>query len=259
MDSESASLRTDDDHFRHELVWEENSYAAMKAHARDKLCDSITLWHRAEEASKRFTEFDPRQAATINNAGIALILDGHLDEAEETLLKAVHHWETARSWVQDMSVDGTARSSLFHLRLETKYRESFAIHIRNQFLRIVGGAEAVSRFNLGFLLSRFDRTDEGLVMIEQAISLRQEAFGVSNPELATFLRTMAELKSENLESRAYLEHARSAESETARNSLERWRDECPQEFTDERRVLSAVCLTEMLSDRDFQQLETDSE
>jgi len=229
------------------LTWETLSSEAYEAYNGLLVDQASRLWREAMTVSQSIPPEDPRHCATLNNAGIVDFLDEALDRSVDTLNRALAGWQKARDWTASMEVNGTAKSSLFHHRLEVRHQKHFAQHTRSRYCNWIDGAEAITAFNLSQVLGHLNRKEEALRHLTKALNLRQQAFGSANPELALILRSMARLSDDETVSASCLEHAHQAERNPTRTSLQRWQADCPRKMNDTRRLLGAICMTAMMA------------
>ena len=234
-----------------ELVWEALCHEALSAHGGNRTAEAVVLWRRAAGLTREFPAADPRRAASISNEAMAWALEDALDRAEETFRVAADAWNDARGWIETMQVRGTARSSLFHHRLEVRHRDSFGAHIRARYGRWIDGGLAATLFNHGVVLVSLDRDEEGRTQIARAIELREQASGGADPALAFMLRTLAGLCPLEADADGYLDRAGAAMSDPSPDDLERWKNGRPPQLDDVRRLLSAICLTAIFAEKDF--------
>ncbi len=232
-----------------ELAWEALSREALVAHGCCRRREAVILWHRAASLSAGFASGDPRRAAGISNQAMAWALSDAIDRADAGFRAASDAWDAARMWSTEMSVKGTARSSLFHHRLEMKHRDSFKAHLRARYRGWIEAGEAASGFNRGIVLICLDRDEEGRTLLAGSATLREQSFGATDPGLALMLRTLAALGGPDAD--AYRHRATIAETDPSRDALARWTQGRPPQLDDVRRLLAAVCLTAIFDERDF--------
>ncbi len=232
-----------------ELVWEALSREAVLAYGCSRRREAILLWHRAAELSAGFPAGDPRRAASLSNEATSWALNDSLGRSQDGFRAAIDAWGAARDWSGQMAVQGMARSSLFHHRLEVRHRDSFKTHLRARYVRWIAAGEAASTFNLGIVLICLDRDEAGRDRLAEATALREEAFGATDPGLHVMLRTLAALGGPGAE--LYRTRAATAETQPSRDALTRWTQDCSPRLDDVRRLLGAVCLTAIFAQRDI--------
>jgi hypothetical protein len=91
--------------------------------------DAFRAKHTAGEclqmARASFAAIDPRLGTSLANFGLCLNLAG-LGEGTALLFRdALDVWRGSGPWIARMQAPRTARSSLFHLRMELRHRETY--------------------------------------------------------------------------------------------------------------------------------------
>jgi tetratricopeptide (TPR) repeat protein len=234
-----------------DLSWESVCLEAYETYVNGDVGKATVLWQESIKIADSFPDNDPRQFASMNNAGLALFLDGSCEQAEENFTGSLEGWQKARKWVVSMQVEGTAKSSLFHHRLEVRHQEQFNNHTRTRYDNWLIGAEAISAFNLSILLFRQERNVEGFDYLSKSLRLREQAYGEANPELGLILSAMAKFSEDEDAQENYLDRAKRVAINPTRNTLQRWHDDRPHAMNDTRRLMAAICLTAMLAEGDF--------
>ncbi len=227
--------------------WEALSEAALNAYLAGDQDSCQRDWSAARRLADGFPADDPRRACSCNNGGIAAYLAGDFDSARHLFTKAEGLWQQARRWCDGMSVDSRARSSLFHLRLERKYRADYGCILRRRFKRLVAGAAAASRFN--GLMALDCRSCTSVDTLRRAIHDREAAFGPRSPDLLPMLTRLCALlqgKGEGLATQPYVDRYAQILIDPSRRAIEYWAEERPPQMTDSRRALAAVALTALL-------------
>ena len=82
----------------------------------------IALW--------RFRATDPRRATTLANLGRTDRLAGREGRARRRYARARRIWRETGSFIATMQIARRARSSLFHLRMETKHWDTYQDNMR---------------------------------------------------------------------------------------------------------------------------------
>ena len=121
---------------RAEIEWERTEEEALIAWAAGERTVAAALWRRGwVVARRRFAADDPRRPTALANAGLADLVDGRRHRAGRRLGGARRLWAAVPGWIARAEVQPRARSSLFHLRMETRHRETFAANARDQLVR----------------------------------------------------------------------------------------------------------------------------
>ncbi|MGR3715860.1 MAG: tetratricopeptide repeat protein [Thermohalobaculum sp.] len=82
----------------------------------------IALW--------RFRASDPRRATTLANLGLTDRLAGREGRARRRYARARRIWRETGPFIATMQIARRARSSLFHLRMETKHWDTYQDNMR---------------------------------------------------------------------------------------------------------------------------------
>lgn len=121
---------------RADLRWERLSEAAIAAWQAHRRFRAVCLFHLAyRQARFSFAPSDRRIATSLINLGIAS--GAGTVTAKRFFAKARHQWQASRGDVDDMVVRPRSRSSLFHLRMEARHRETYLANTRLRISRII--------------------------------------------------------------------------------------------------------------------------
>ena len=116
-----------------DLVWERLQESAGERNAAGDLEGVAALWAKALRlAREEFADNDPRLAASLTNHALALRRAGNGDAARALFDEALLVWDSSAPWVAALAPERRARSSTFHLRLETKHPGGYARHSRER-------------------------------------------------------------------------------------------------------------------------------
>jgi len=108
-----------------ELEWEtltESCAAALAAH--DRATGHEAAAQAVQVARATFDLDDPRLGTALANHALCLA-DRDGDNGGRLLREATGIWRRTGSWVEKMTAPRSARSSLFHLRMELRHRETY--------------------------------------------------------------------------------------------------------------------------------------
>lgn len=108
-----------------DLEWETLTENAVRALAGHK----TAAGHEAAAGAVRiaratFDADDPRLGTALANHALCLA-EGNGDNANRLLREAIAVWRGNGPWIEKMTAPRTARSSLFHLRMELRHRETY--------------------------------------------------------------------------------------------------------------------------------------
>jgi hypothetical protein len=140
-----------------EVEWEAKQEQAASLAHDNRLEEAAEIWRAALPiARSAFGANDPRLATSLAN--LAYSLRESQDEAAATLLfqEAKRCWDASWTWLAQLRIEGRARSSLYHLRMELRHREQyeknarkrldrFAAEAREAFTKLAGGGPPPQR------------------------------------------------------------------------------------------------------------------
>ncbi len=125
-----------------ELTWEHIQVAAAEVLAEGKVDEAADFWKTGLElARETFAGNDPRLAASLANHAAGLRAN---DAAAATALlnEALQVWDQAGPWLEALKPERRARSSLFHLRMETKYKGGYAHQSQERYRKLAAEGRA---------------------------------------------------------------------------------------------------------------------
>lgn len=138
-----------------DLEWEREIAEAVDAFAsgdaaaaRDKMSRSLQL------ARKDFDAHDPRLATSLANFAACRREGG--SDAAQLFAEAQAGWAACGPWVEAMKAPRSARSSMFHMRMEQKHRATYEERWRIKWRELV--EEAQGRLQA---LAAAERCDKG--------------------------------------------------------------------------------------------------
>ena len=237
-----------------EWEWDALSAAALDAYRSARREEAVHLWCQAGTLARGFPEGDPRRAASENNSALALLIDQDHNGAVPALSSALASWDAAMEWTQSMAVSATARSSLFHQRMEQRHVAAYGDVRRARHREFLTGAAALTRFNLAIARLFLDDDETADALLTAALAEREQAFGPNNTEVIEIARVLsgrADAAGDDARMALYDARIQAAAGNRARDMLDIWRREQPLEMTDTRRLLAAGYLTAIVHERDF--------
>ena len=114
-----------------DLDWERLQEEANLRYRSGDAARAAKLWRRAGWIGLwRFRASDPRRATTLANLALADRLAGREARARRRYAKARRIWGEVDSFIAAMRIAPRARSSLFHLRMEAKHRDTYRQNMR---------------------------------------------------------------------------------------------------------------------------------
>ncbi len=237
-----------------EWEWDALSAAALDAYRSARREEAVHLWRRADALARDFPEGDPRRAATRNNSALVLLIEQDHDGAVAALSSALASWDGALEWTRGMAVSAVARSSLFHQRMEQRHVAAYGDVRRARHREFLGGAVALTRFNLAIARLFLDDDETADALLATALAERERAFGPNNSEVIGIARVLsgrADAAGDDAGMALYDARIQAAAGNRAHDVLDTWRREQPPEMTDTRRLLAAGYLTAIVHERDF--------
>ncbi len=105
-----------------DLAWETAQCEAARLEAHGDGAEAARLWAEALRIARaHFARDDLRLATSLANQGFATRRAGKEDLAGQLFEEALLVWDSAGRWLEGLRPERRARSSVFHLRLETRH------------------------------------------------------------------------------------------------------------------------------------------
>ena len=125
---------------RSDILWEKLMEAANAAYSEGDSNRAASLFRRAHWIEwLGFDRNDPRRITTRVNQSLLARQVGRESAARKGLRRARLAWpDTARGAIEAMQIAPRARSSLFHLRMEARHRETYHDNLRKRITSIAG-------------------------------------------------------------------------------------------------------------------------
>ncbi len=212
---------------RHDMVWRLSDHLWEHWMGRARLLfingaagDAGRLWNAADAISRKFVDGDPRRAASLDALGTHALAGGEAGHAADLYHDALAAWHKADDWIATMGVAPSARSSMFHLRLESKYAGAYPEITRRRHAKTCAAGRAGTAANLAASTGN----DDGL---RDAMADRCEAFGGRESGAAAMAAMLGECARDDV--------------------IDRWRERPPQRYDDERRLYAAALLAPVLA------------
>ena len=124
--------------------WERLQVAAAEAFAVNDPARAAVDWAKALRAARtRFEADDPRIATSLTNRALSLRLQAEA-AADRLFADALGIWDAAPAWLARQRFASRARSSIFHLRLETKHAGAYDANLRRRAAALLGEARAAT-------------------------------------------------------------------------------------------------------------------
>lgn len=117
--------------------------AASAAWRAGDAAGAIRLWRAARRlAFWRIRRSDPRYATSLANAAMAARLSGREARARRLYARARRLWQDVPAQVATLEPSRMGRSSLFHLRMEMRHRETYRANHQKRMAAFVAEADA---------------------------------------------------------------------------------------------------------------------
>ncbi len=116
-----------------ELVWEVKTEEAAALAYSGELKAATDLWRDAlAVAREEFAANDPRLGTSLANQAYGLRQSGKKAAADRLAQESLRVWDAVGFWINAMTVERRARSSLFHLRMEALHRDKYETVVRQR-------------------------------------------------------------------------------------------------------------------------------
>jgi rubrerythrin len=146
-----------------------------------------------------------------------------------------------------------ARSSLFHLRLESKHRKKYNNMARRNYQKLLSAGQAATLNNLAELFHSTNRLKQAEQFYHQALRKRTSSMDEQECGVAVIRKNIACLSDAAAPQTDAPDnsHPQSCAAVAFLSQAEhhRWVVDRPAEFTDEGRLMAAVLLTHLLNHR----------
>jgi len=210
-------------------------------------------WISAQSVAQEFDEHDPRLAGSLNNLAIAFRIKKDFEQAERCYRNALKNWESSSQWIDRMRLTQRARSSLFHLRLESKHRKKYDNMARRKYQRMLSAGHAGTLNNLAELFHSTHRRQDAKQLYAQALQQRISAMGDQERGVTVIRKNIACLSDAAAPQPDATDNSHPQSSIAAsfisQAEHHRWVVDRPAEFTDEGRLMAAILLTQLLDHR----------
>lgn len=233
-----------------DLLWEHLTEAGRDVFDTGKHEEAGALWRAAVELAQGFGSDDPRRAAGLHNQAAAARSVGDAREAEALYREALAAWDLSPRWVERMDPGQRARSSLFHLRLEQKYRDWYRALALKEAQRLADAGRGATLNNLGELFHGAGKAKEAEDLYREALKAREGALGPRDEGLVVILNNLRGALAEtgsHEEVPALSARIQRLAAAAPSSPRARWARERGAGFTDLRKLLAAALLTPLVS------------
>ena len=109
-----------------DLAWERTAEETAEAVAHKDFAPAKSKAGEALQTARAgFEPIDPRLGSSLANYGLCLHLSGHSEGVAHLFRAGLDVWRAAGPWIARMDAPRSARSSLFHLRMELRHRDTY--------------------------------------------------------------------------------------------------------------------------------------
>ena len=123
-------------------------WKASQPSSAGRIDAAYAAWRSAAAGTRAFDACDPRRAASRTHLALCHAAAGDAAgdraRARRAFRRALRSWDAAEAWVARMAIPRRARSSSFHLRLESKHRGGYDALARAEFARLLGAGRAAA-------------------------------------------------------------------------------------------------------------------
>ena len=124
-----------------DLAWEQTCERALAAVAQgDVACAKEEAGRALQLARESFEAIDPRLGTSLANFALCLALLGDAGGTSRLLGEAREVWAGTGPWIARMDAPRVARSSLFHMRMELRHRETYRARWQERWQEIAAEA-----------------------------------------------------------------------------------------------------------------------
>ena len=128
-----------------ELAWERLQEQGLEHAAAGEAAPAADCWAEALRlARKHFAANDPRLAASLANHAVALGRAGDDAAARRLVEEALLVWDACEPWVGALKPERRARSSTFHLRLQSKHPGGYDHFSKARYAALVDDGRAAT-------------------------------------------------------------------------------------------------------------------
>jgi hypothetical protein len=126
-----------------DLEWERLAEAAVAALAAGRNDEAVEGFGAALRLARtKLAKDDPRLATSLSNHAAAMAAAGEGAMTGQIRASALQAWGDCERWIGAMTAPRTARSSLFHLRMERLHRPAYEERWRVKGRELLAGVRA---------------------------------------------------------------------------------------------------------------------
>jgi hypothetical protein len=126
-----------------DLAWERAAERAAEASAKqDHMLAKEEAGLALQMARADFAPIDPRLGTSLANYGLCLSLSGHGGAVAPLFREGLDVWRASDPWIARMDAPRVARSSLFHMRMEVRHRDTYRARWQERWQEMAAEAKA---------------------------------------------------------------------------------------------------------------------
>ncbi|MGH8502145.1 MAG: hypothetical protein ACREVE_06650 [Gammaproteobacteria bacterium] len=232
-----------------ELRWVEICERAARAFATGRIYAAADYWRQAGDLAHVFESGDPRRAASLNNLGVAARCRGDPAQASGWYRQAEAAWWSAIDGVHHLRPLPRARSSLFHLRMETRHRRDYDRSYIDRYRLWLGAGLAATLNNSAELIhveGHMRDAERGYRRALLARSLAGLAGDGGPAMIRANLESLPNATARAIAAADAMQTAACAPGFTAQAVAKGWLIDTPPVFTDEGRLMAALLCTRLV-------------
>ncbi|MDG2482515.1 MAG: hypothetical protein P8Q36_16855 [Alphaproteobacteria bacterium] len=172
-------------------LWTRWMVAARTAWCAGDTTQCEILWQAASQMAEGLVPDDPRRGASLHTISL---LCSDIARRLALLEDAINAWLSAEHWIETMGTAQSARSSMFHLRLEKKHPDAYPEIVRQRHRKTLAAGRSAAMAQHAALAR--DRAAMAGAMV-----LRRDAFGHRETEAAAMATWLGEPIGERLVNR----------------------------------------------------------
>ncbi len=128
-----------------DLAWERLQEEGLEHAAAGEALQAAECWAEALRLARaHFASNDPRLAASLANHAAALRRTGDGETARNLFEEALLVWDACEPWVAALKPERRARSSTFHLRLQSKHPGGYDHFSKARYAALVDEGRAAT-------------------------------------------------------------------------------------------------------------------
>ena len=186
--------------------WEARALEGVAAFRAGRIEEAYAAFRSAAAMARAFAPDDPRRAASRTQLALCHAAGGDDRAARRAFRRALRAWVAAETWVARMDIGQRARSSGFHLRLQTKHPGGYDAIARAEFARLLGAGRAAALAGSAHLAR------DPVAALEEAHAKRAAGLSWRDADCALICRALAGLRQEAGDDTAAAEALQQAEA-----------------------------------------------